>query len=48
MLDIGALTAMEAFAELTQAINRFDFSDAALKCERLMHALDSTSAAKGS
>jgi len=48
MLDIGALAAVEAFAELTQAINRFDFSDAALRCERLMRALDSTSVAKGS
>ena len=47
MLDNGALASMEAFAELTQAVTRFDFSGAALHCERLMRALEGASAAKG-
>ncbi len=40
MLDIGALATIEAFAELTQAVTRFDFSGAALHCERLLRAFD--------
>jgi signal transduction histidine kinase/CheY-like chemotaxis protein/HPt (histidine-containing phosphotransfer) domain-containing protein len=39
LLETTALATMDAFAELTQAVNRFDFSGAVLQCERLMRSL---------
>ncbi len=40
LLEMAGLASVEAFAELTQAVNRFDFAGAAQHCERLMRAID--------
>jgi PAS domain S-box-containing protein len=48
LLETGGVASVESFAELTQAVTRFDFSGAALQCERLMRSVDGNAGAKGS